>query len=76
MATTQPVTPRELFRDGAAPIPTVRPKVVIPQFIGHQVRPRVVDMEDHSVFRGFVREAVARQIRHNDIESIFGPTAK
>ena len=43
---------RELFRDGAAPVATMRSELLIAKHVGHQSRPEIIDVKDRSGFLG------------------------
>lgn len=52
----------------------MRPKSPVTKSVCHQPRPKIIDMKDHPMFRWFVGKAVARQIRHNHVKRILGPS--
>jgi len=70
------VAASKLFRDRAAPVPAMRPELFIAEPRGHQLRPKVIDPEDRSDLRRLVRKSITRQVWHDDIESIFRPSAE
>jgi hypothetical protein len=67
---------RELFRNGGPPVSAMRSEPLLAEFFFHEACPEIADAKRRAGFRRFVRETVARQIRHHDIECVFGTPAE
>ena len=66
----------ELFCHGAAPVAAVCSESVVAKLLGHEAGPHVTDAKDGSVVGWFAGEAIAGQIRDDDIEGVFGAAAE
>src|SRR3979411_3395491 len=70
------VVARELFRYRAAPVAAMGAESPVPELLGHQASPEIVDAKNRSVLRRSVGETVARKIGHDNVEGIFRPPAE
>ena len=70
------MTAGELFGDCTAPISAVRRKARITQPLRHKVRPQIMDVKYHSMFRRLIGKTIARQIWYYHIKGIFGASAE